>query len=186
MSSPRVLVAGIGNIFLGDDAFGVEVVRELARRSLPAGVRVADFGIRGLDLAYALLEGYEAAIFVDAAPRGGNPGTLYTLEVDPHGPEDSLGDDLTVEGHNLGPSRVLRLASAMGETVRRLLVVGCEPSPPRELDEMAAGLSEPVQQAVGEAVSLVESLVREMLAAGDDPTVPRSSITCNGSNPKRS
>ena len=76
----RILIAGIGNIFLGDDAFGVEVARRLVRRRLPDGVRVVDFGIRGLDLTYALLDGYEAVILVDAAPRGGPPGTLYVLE----------------------------------------------------------------------------------------------------------
>src|SRR3954462_334859 len=77
---PRLLIAGVGNIFLGDDAFGVEVVQRLARRPLPEGIRVVDFGIRGLDLAYALLDGYEATILVDALPRGGPPGTLYVLE----------------------------------------------------------------------------------------------------------
>ena len=82
MDRPRVLVAGVGNIFLGDDAFGVEVVQRLARRPLPAEVRVVDFGIRGLDLTYALLDGYETVILVDAAPRGGPPGTLYVLEPD--------------------------------------------------------------------------------------------------------
>src|SRR5439155_13673490 len=80
MNRPRVLVAGVGNIFLGDDAFGVEVAQRLARRALPPEVRVVDFGIRGLDLTYALLDGYEAVILVDAAPRGGRPGTLYVLE----------------------------------------------------------------------------------------------------------
>src|ERR1700758_4827464 len=80
---PRILVAGVGNIFLGDDAFGVEVVQRLARRALPDGVRVVDFGIRGLDLVYALLDGYETVVLVDAAPRGGSPGTLYVLEPEP-------------------------------------------------------------------------------------------------------
>src|SRR5581483_3861800 len=83
--SAKVLVAGIGNIFLGDDAFGVEVVRALAQRALPENVRVVDFGIRGLDLTYALLDGYEAVIMVDAAPRGGRPGTLYVIEPAPGG-----------------------------------------------------------------------------------------------------
>src|SRR6202030_732892 len=85
MSAPmkeRILIAGIGNIFLGDDAFGVEVVRRLAARKLPDAIRVVDFGIRGFDLAYALMEGYEITILVDATPRGGQPGTLYTIEPD--------------------------------------------------------------------------------------------------------
>lgn len=164
MSAPRVLVAGVGNVFLGDDAFGVEVVRELARRPLPEGVRVADFGIRGLDLAYALLGGYEAAVLVDAAPRGGRPGTLYVLEVDP--PEPDGAAELAVEGHNLDPARVFRLAAALGSPVRRVLVVGCEPGPARDVEEMAEGLSAPVRAAVREAVPLLESLVARLLAGG--------------------
>src|SRR5690348_18485873 len=94
----RILIAGIGNIFLGDDAFGVEVAQRLARRPLPEGVRVVDFGIRGLDLAYALLDGYEAVILVDAAPRGGPPGTLYVLEPECGGPPGPAGGDVLVEG----------------------------------------------------------------------------------------
>src|SRR5438128_1754175 len=88
-----VLVAGVGNIFLGDDAFGVEVAQRLARRPLPAGVRVVDFGIRGLDLAYALLDPYEAVILVDAMPRGEQPGTLYVLEPD-LGPDSAPAEGL--------------------------------------------------------------------------------------------
>jgi hydrogenase maturation protease len=159
---PRVLVAGVGNIFLGDDAFGVEVVRELARRPARDEVKVVDFGIRGLDLTYALLEGYQAVILLDATPRGGAPGTLYVLEVEP--PEPDNPTELSVEGHNLDPARVLRLAHALGSQVRRLLVVGCEPGPLTELEEMAAGLSEPVQAAVREAADLVESLAEKLLA----------------------
>lgn len=172
MSSARVLVAGVGNVFLGDDAFGVEVVRQLARRPQPAGVRVIDFGIRGLDLTYALLDGYEAVVLVDATPRGGSPGTLYVLEVEP--PVEAGAAEPTVEGHNLDPARVLRLAAAMGSPVRRLLVVGCEPGPPGDVEEMAAGLSEPVRAAAGEAVGLVESLVRELLATPGGGVVPEA------------
>src|ERR1700676_3752545 len=89
VNSGLILVAGIGNIFLGDDAFGVEVVRRLVQRPLPEGVRVVDFGIRGLDLTYALLDKYAAVIFVDAAPRGGTPGTLYVIEPELAGPEEA-------------------------------------------------------------------------------------------------
>src|SRR4051794_33940377 len=102
MMPPRVLVAGIGNIFLGDDAFGVEVAQHLARREWPDGVRVVDFGIRGLDLTYALLDGYEVVILVDALPRGGQPGTLYVLEPDRAALEPGEGGPM-VEGHGLDP-----------------------------------------------------------------------------------
>src|SRR5262249_6920364 len=124
-SVPRILVAGIGNIFMGDDAFGVEVVRSLSRRPLPSEVRLVDFGIRGLDLAYALVEGYDLTILIDATMRGGAPGTLYTLE--PDIPESADGD---LEGHGMTPAKVLALASRLGGLTGRLVLVGCEPSPP--------------------------------------------------------
>ena len=157
----RLLVAGIGNIFLGDDAFGVEVVRRLAARGLPDGVRVVDFGIRGLDLTYALLDGYEAVILVDALPRGGRPGTLYVLEPSMDAHSDSAG--VLVEGHGLDPVKVLRLASSMGGRIERLLVVGCEPEPPGEWDEMRVEMSRPVRDALDGAAELVESLVGRLL-----------------------
>lgn len=77
-----ILVAGVGNIFNGDDAFGVEVVRRLAQRKLPDGVRAIDFGIRGIDLTYALLDGYGALVLVDTAQRGELPGTISIVEPD--------------------------------------------------------------------------------------------------------
>ena len=160
---PRVLVAGVGNIFLGDDAFGVEVAQRLLRRGLPDGAQVVDFGIRGLDLTYALLDGYEAVILVDAAPRGQAPGTLYVLEPDRITSPESEGAAPLVEAHGMTPEKVLRLAAALGGRVRRLLLVGCEPTPLDEADEMQTGLSEPVGRAVDEAVVLVEELVGRLL-----------------------
>ena len=168
MKGARILVAGVGNIFLGDDAFGVEVAQRLARRRLPDGVRVVDFGIRGLDLVYALLDDYEAVILVDAAPRGGPPGTLYVLEPDPGEPAADPGADPLIETHNMDPAKVLRLAAAMGGRVKRLLVVGCEPEPPAEADDMRMGMSGPVRAAVDEAVVLIESLVAKLLRAGGE------------------
>jgi hydrogenase maturation protease len=162
---PRLLIACIGNIFLGDDAFGVEVARRLDRCKLPEGVRVIDFGIRGLDLTYALLDGYESVILVDAVPRGGRPGTLYVLEPSvgaSPGPEANGAGPL-IETHGMDPVKVLRLAEAMGGQVGRLLLVGCEPSPLAESDEMQAGLTEPVRVAVDEAVLLIESLIARLL-----------------------
>ena len=157
----RVLVAGIGNVFLGDDGFGVEVTRRLAGRALPAGVHVADFGIRGLDLAYALQDGYEAVVFVDAAPRGEAPGTLSVLEAAADGAEP------VVDPHAMDPVRVLALARALGTVPERVLVVACEPEVVvRGVhdDDLVAELSGPVRAAVDEAVELVESLVRELTA----------------------
>jgi hydrogenase maturation protease len=159
MSRPRILVAGVGNIFLGDDAFGVEVAQRLLRRALPDEVRVVDFGIRGIDLTYALLDGYETVILVDAAPRDGPPGTLYVLEP----ARGEAGAAVPVEMHDLDPAKVMRLAAALGSPAGRVLLVGCEPVPPGEAEEMAMGLSEPVRAAVEEAVPLVEALVGRLL-----------------------
>jgi hydrogenase maturation protease len=152
--SGRVLVAGVGNIFLGDDGFGVEVARRLADQQLPEGVEVADFGIRGVHLAYQLLEGYDLAILVDASARGGKPGSLYVIEPTPG------GGDVLLDGHGMQPAAVLGLLEALGGPVGRVLVVGCEPA---EVGERI-GLSEPVGRAVGEAVRLVRELVTQASA----------------------
>lgn len=165
--TPKILIAGIGNIFLGDDAFGVEVVRRLAQRPLPDGVRVVDFGIRGLDLTYTLLDGCDTLIMVDAAPHGYTIGTLFVLE--PTAEEASQNKDeplspgeLLIETHGMNPMRVLRLVRAMGGNIRQIFVVGCEPMPLTG-DDMEIGLSGPVQRAVAEAVPMIESLVAKIL-----------------------
>lgn len=175
MTAPRVLVAGIGNIFLGDDAFGVEVAQRLIRRRLPDEVRVVDFGIRGLDLAYALLDGYETAILVDAVPRGGPPGTLYVIE-----PELGSADagsspaSITFESvamHGMDPVKVLQMAQALGGNIRQVLLVGCEPQPLGPDGDVPLGLSASVQASVDEAVRLVESLVAWALGGRYQQTV---------------
>ena len=156
----RVLVAGIGNIFLGDDGFGVEVVKRLAGRRLPEGVEVKDFGIRGMDLAYALQDDYDLVVFVDATPRGGEPGTVYLIE-----PEIEDDGEATLDTHGMDPVKVIKLARALGAEPARTLVVGCEPQVVpggEDYDEMLMELSAPVRAAVEEAVKLVESLVEEL------------------------
>ena len=162
MTQPRILIAGIGNIFLGDDAFGSEVARRLSGRALPDEVRVVDFGIRGFDLTYALLDGYEVTIFVDATPRGGEPGTLYTIEPDLKEMDNPDAEGMMVETHGMNPMKVLGMVKAMGGELKRILLVGCEPSP-LETEEGQMGLSEPVAAAVEEAVRLIESLVTNIL-----------------------
>jgi hydrogenase maturation protease len=161
--SPSILIAGIGNIFLGDDAFGVEVVQKLAQRAWPENVSVVDFGIRGFDLTMALLEEFDLVILVDAAPRGGPPGTLYVIEPDPAEHVQLAADQPLLDPHSLDPVKVLRMVKTMGAGPRRVLVVGCEPeSVGSDLDwDVTPGLSEPVQQAVDKAVELVESLISE-------------------------
>jgi hydrogenase maturation protease len=159
--APRILVAGIGNIFLGDDAFGVEVVRRLAACDLPANVRVTDFGIRGFDLAYALLDGYDTAILVDACPRGEPAGTLYVIEPDVNnrvGPEEQV----SVEAHSMNPLNVLRMAASLGGPLKRVLLLGCEPGTLGP-EEGQMGLSEPIEAVIDDAVKLVQSLVNKIL-----------------------
>jgi hydrogenase maturation protease len=158
--SKRILVAGIGNVFLGDDGFGVEVVKRLAERELPDGVEVADFGIRGMDLIYALHDDYEVVIFVDATPRGEEPGTLYLLE-----PEIEDDGEVVLDTHGMDPVKVIKFARTLGLTPARTLVVGCEPQAViggDDFEEMLMELSEPVQAAVEEAAKLVESLVGQI------------------------
>jgi hydrogenase maturation protease len=159
--APRILIAGIGNIFLGDDAFGVEVVQKLAQRARPENVRVVDFGIRGFDLTMALLEDIDLAILVDAAPRGGPPGTLYVIEPDLTEHNHLAADQPLLDPHSLDPVKVLRMVKTMGSGPRRVVVVGCEPETVgSDLDwDVTPGLSEPVRQALDQAVELVESLI---------------------------
>ena len=166
---PRILVAGIGNIFLGDDAFGVEVARRMAGLELPASVRVADFGIRGFDLAYALQDGYETTILVDACPHGEAPGTLYVIAPGLKALDGPDAAPATVEAHAMNPMNVLRMAKAMNIEVKNVLLVGCEPETLGG-EEGQMGLSAPVESAVDEAVKLVESLVNRILNGnGPDP-----------------
>jgi hydrogenase maturation protease len=161
--TPRILVAGIGNIFLGDDAFGVEVVRRLSGREVPAGVKVTDFGIRGYDLAYALLDGYDVTILVDACPRGEAAGTLYVMEPDLADVASPEGQASPADGHTMNPLNVMRLATALGGPLKRVLLVGCEPGTLGP-EEGQMGLSEPVEAALDEAVKMVESLVGKILS----------------------
>jgi hydrogenase maturation protease len=163
VKKPTILVAGIGNIFLGDDAFGVEVVRRLSGRKLPEGVRVADFGIRGFDLAYALQDGYETTILVDACPHGEAPGTLYVIEPDLKALDDPEVPQQLVEAHAMNPVNVLRMARAMNIEVKNILLVGCEPETLGG-DEGQMGLSAPVEAAIEEAVALVESLIGKVMS----------------------
>ena len=158
----KILIAGIGNIFLGDDGFGVEVANRLARRSFPAGVRVTDFGIRGFDLAYALMEGYETTILIDAYPGQASPGTLAVVEPD-LGSLNSSAQHSFLEPHAMNPANVLRMAARMGAQPKRVLLVGCVPATLGP-EEGQMGLSEPVAAAVEEAARMVESLVERILA----------------------
>jgi hydrogenase maturation protease len=154
----KVLVAGVGNIFLGDDAFGVEVVQRLAGHRLPDNVQVADYGIRSYDLAYALMEPWELVILVDAVARGDAPGTVYTIE--PELPQDGESSvESGFDAHSMNPESVLRLVGKLGGKAGRILVVGCEPASVEAEESGQIGLSEPVQAAVDEAIRMIEELL---------------------------
>ncbi|MBV9793811.1 MAG: hydrogenase maturation protease [Actinobacteria bacterium] len=156
----RVLVAGVGNIFLGDDGFGVEVARRLTEADLPGDVQVGDYGTSGMHLAYDLADhGYDTTILVDAAPRGEPPGTLTVLEVRPEDRAElaTAGGPALFNGHGMQPEVVLGVLNMLGAEPGRILVVACEPA---QVDERM-GLSAPVAAAVDEAVTLVTRLVTE-------------------------
>jgi hydrogenase maturation protease len=161
----RVLVAGVGNVFLGDDGFGPQAAAALLRRPLPAGVHVEDFGIRGFDLAYALLDGYAAALLLDASPRGEEPGTVTVLEPDLRALAAAPGGP---DAHAMDPVTVLSLALRLGGgPLPRVLVVACEPAVwiGGDRPDVVVGLSEPVRRAVGRAVAVVEGLLAGLLTA---------------------
>jgi hydrogenase maturation protease len=165
VEAPSILVAGIGNIFFGDDGFGVEVAQRLTRRALPPQVRVVDFGIRGFDLACALLDGPDVSILVDACPRGAEPGTVYLIEPDLEALDSPGGQPPIVEAHGMDPLNVLRLAKTMDGRLKKVLLVGCEPQTLGG-EEGQMGLSAPVEAAVDEAINVIESLVTQLRNGG--------------------
>lgn len=160
-SSARVLVAGVGNIFFGDDGFGCEMARSLAKEPLPEHVRVVDYGIRGLHLAYDLLDGYEALVLIDALPGQQGPGTVRVLEVGQEHLEPAAG----VDAHSMHPAAVLATVESLGGSLPRTFVVGCEPETTGE----AMGLSETVTRSVDTAKAEVRSLLDRELAARVTP-----------------
>ena len=162
MPTRSILVAGIGNIFLGDDGFGVEVAQRLARRRLPAEAHVADFGIRGYDLAYALVAGHDHAILVDACPRGQPPGTVFVIEPDVDAEPPML------DAHAMDPLQVLRLARTMGALPGSVTIVGCQPATLGP-DEGLMGLSPQVEASVEQAATVVEQLITKLLETSAIP-----------------
>lgn len=161
----NILVAGIGNIFFGDDAFGCEVAAQLVKRTLPEGVRVIDFGIRSYDLAYAMMNGPDVTIFIDATPQGQPPGTVSLIEPDLNFLDNTSGE--VVNAHSMNPVRVLQLIRSLGGQPGRLYLVGCEPAV-LEPEDGVMGLSETVQAAIPKALEMIESLIRDLLAETSD------------------
>jgi hydrogenase maturation protease len=165
----RILVAGVGNIFLGDDGFGVEVAQSLSRRQLPESLVVKDFGIRGFDLAYSLLDPWDTVIIVDAMPRGEAAGTIYVVEPDLARLSATGSADTAINPHGMDPVRVLNLAASLGTIVARVLVVGCEPLDFGDELEGRMGLTAPVQAAVEEAANTIVDLTARILNTKNAP-----------------
>ena len=151
----RILVAGVGNVFLRDDAFGVEVIRLLAERPQPPGVQIRDYGIRGVHLVYELLNGCDLFVLVDAAQRGCEPGTVTVLEV---GPEDAAPPAAVMDAHGLAPGEIFAMLTSMGSRPGRSLVVACEPADVSP----GMGLSDQVRAALPHAVRAVEEILAEI------------------------
>ncbi len=155
----RILVAGIGNTWLGDDGFGSEVVKRLETRALPSGTVVLDFGTGGLDLAYEVLHGYDALVLVDVSRQGGEPGTLYVMEALEDEVEAGIEDGQLLNPHAMDPQTVLRFVKTLGGWPGKVLVVACEPA---AVGELGIGLSSEVERAVGGAADLVAETIGEL------------------------
>ncbi len=163
-----VLVAGIGNIFFGDDAFGVEVAARLVQEPVPAGAKVVDFGIRGLHLAYELLDGYDALVLVDAMPIGEVPGTIALVEAEvPTAPTEANPAETgpAIDAHTMSPAVVLNTLANLGGSIDRVLVVACQPATLTD----GIGLSDVVAAAVDPAIAMVQEVLADLLPA---PAIP--------------
>ena len=157
----KILVAGIGNIWMKDDGFGGEVAKRLNQREVPRGVNVTDFGIGGLDLAYELQLGYAGLVLVDISRQGGEPGTLYVMEVDEDEVAGEIEDGVMMDPHGMDPQTVLRFIKSTGAWPGKVVVIACEPS---EVGDFGLGLSAEVEAAVDRAVDLVLQTVDELRA----------------------
>jgi hydrogenase maturation protease len=151
-SAPRILVAGVGNAWLCDDGFGGEVARLLSERELPDGVAVMDAGTGGLDLAYEVMRGYDALVILDVSRQGGEPGTLYVMEVAEESVDGGIEDGARINPHGMDPQTVLRFVKSIGAWPGRVMVIACEPA---EVEQLGFGLSGDVRLAVERAVELV-------------------------------
>jgi hydrogenase maturation protease len=152
----RTLVAGLGNVFEGDDGFGVAVAAALTSTQWPEGVELRDYGIRGVHLAYQLLEGYDLIVIADAVQRGGEPGTVYVID---HARDRDLAppadDAPMLDAHDLAPDGVLALVPRLGGTLGRVVVIGCEPESIAPSMTLSPVVAAAVETAVGAVIDIV-------------------------------
>ncbi|MCW3021072.1 MAG: hydrogenase maturation protease [Conexibacter sp.] len=155
----QILVAGVGNAWLQDDAFGGECARRLEARGVPSGVTVMDFGTGGLDLAYEIMRGYDALVLLDASRQGGEPGTLYVLAPSMEELAGPIEDGDVINPHGMDPQTVLRFVAAIGGFSGRVVVIGCEPG---EVDDVGVGLTPAIEGAVERALEVVSETLEEL------------------------
>ena len=155
----QILVAGVGNAWLQDDAFGGECARRLEARGVPSGVTVMDFGTGGLDLAYEIMRGYDALVILDASRRGGEPGTLYVIEPSMEEIAGSIEDGEAINPHSMDPATVLRFVRAVGGWSGKVVIVACEPG---EVEDLGIGLSPALEAAVDQAIALIDETIAEL------------------------
>lgn len=160
-SKKRVMIAGVGNIFLKDDGFGSAVANRLLQKSFPEGVEIKDFGTGGLKLAYDLMKGYDGLIMLDASARGEKPGTLYVMEPEEATIDPDLENGGPIDPHGADPATVLRFVKSIGSWPAKVYIVACEPE---IVTDFEIGLSHPVLAAIDDAVNLVEDLVFKIYA----------------------
>lgn len=155
----RVMIAGVGNMFMKDDGFGGAVVQKLLLNNFPEGVEIKDFGTGGLKLAYDLMRGYDGLILLDASKRGEAPGTLYRIEPK----EEDISPDLEqggpIDPHGADPVTVLRFVKSIGSWPAKVIVVACEPE---TVEEFEIGLSESVQASMDDAIEMVKEIINEI------------------------
>jgi hydrogenase maturation protease len=156
---PRILLAGVGNAWLRDDGFGGVLARRLEQQQLPEGVAVMDAGTGGLDLAYEVMRGYDALVILDVSRQGGEPGTLYVMEVPEESVEGKIDDGEAINPHGMDPQTALRFVRSIGAWPGRVIVIACEPA---EVQEPGFGLSEEVRTAVERAAELVLETTEEL------------------------
>ena len=155
----QILVAGVGNAWLQDDAFGGECARRLEARGVPSGVTVMDFGTGGLDLAYEVMRGYDALVILDASRQGGEPGTLYVMEAEREDFPDAIEDGENIDPHGMDPKTMLRFVKAVGGWPGKVVIIACEPG---EVDEVGMGLTPKVEAAMEQALALVLETIEEL------------------------
>jgi hydrogenase maturation protease len=158
-SERHVLVAGIGNAWMGDDGFGGQVAQRLSQRELPAEAAVFDFGTGGLDLAYEVMRGYDALLLIDVSRQGGDPGTLYVMEIDEQAVDAGIEDGQVIDPHGMDPQTVLRFIKSLGAWPGKVVMIACEPS---TVEHTGFGLSEAVTASVDAAVELVLRTIEDV------------------------